>query len=38
MKYWEINADNVSQSRMELGCVSAVDLEGRTIWIVDAHG
>jgi hypothetical protein len=23
---------------LELGCVSAVDLEGRTIWIVDAHG
>jgi hypothetical protein len=22
---------------MELGCVSAVDLQGRTIWIVDAH-
>ena len=23
---------------MELGLVSAIDLEGRTIWIVDAHG
>ena len=22
---------------MELGCVSAIDREGRTIWIVDAH-
>jgi hypothetical protein len=22
---------------MELGCVSALDSEGRTIWIVDAH-
>jgi len=22
---------------MELECVSAVDLEGRTIWITDAH-
>ena len=22
---------------MELGCVSAVDSEGRTIWIADAH-
>jgi hypothetical protein len=21
----------------ELGCVSAIDSEGRTIWIVDAH-
>jgi hypothetical protein len=26
------------QSRLELGCVSAIDLEARTIWIVDAHG
>ena len=23
---------------MELGLVSALNLEGRTIWIVDAHG
>jgi hypothetical protein len=26
------------QSRLELGWVSAVDSEGRTIWIVDAWG
>jgi hypothetical protein len=26
------------QSRMELGWVSALDLEGRTTWIVDTHG
>ena len=25
------------QSRLELGCVSAVDRDGRTIWIADAH-
>ncbi|SRR6266705_733199 len=25
------------QSRLELGCVSARDYKGRTIWIVDAH-
>jgi hypothetical protein len=25
------------QSRLELGCVSAVDCEGRTIWIADAR-
>ena len=25
------------QSWLELGCVSAIDLEARTIWIVDAH-
>ena len=23
---------------MELGCVSAIDSSGRTIWIEDAHG
>jgi hypothetical protein len=22
---------------MELGCIAAIDHEGRTIWIVDAH-
>jgi hypothetical protein len=26
------------QSRLELGWVSALDVEGKTIWIVDAHG
>jgi hypothetical protein len=25
------------QSRLELGCVSTVDSNGRTIWIADAH-
>jgi hypothetical protein len=25
------------QSRLEWGCVSAIDSKGRTIWIVDAH-
>jgi len=38
MKYWEIIADNLSKAGWSLGCVSALDLEGRTIWIVDAHG
>jgi hypothetical protein len=38
MKYWEIIADNLSKAGFSLGWVSAVDLEGRTIWIVDAHG
>ena len=37
MKYWEIIADNPSKAGWSLGCVSAVDREGRTIWIVDAH-
>jgi hypothetical protein len=38
MKYWDIIADNLSKAGFSWGCVSAVDLEGRTIWIVDAHG
>jgi len=37
MKYWEIIADNLSKARLERGCVSAIDCERRTIWIVDAH-
>ena len=37
MKYWEIIADNLSKAGWSWGCVSAVDLEGRTIWIADAH-
>ena len=38
MKYWEIIADNLSKAGWSLRWVSALDLEGRTIWIVDAHG
>ena len=38
MKYWKIIADNISKAGFSLGWVSAVDLEGRTIWIVDARG
>ena len=38
MKYWEIIADRLSKVGWSLGWVSAFDLEGRTIWIVDAHG
>ena len=38
MKYWEIIADNLHKAGWSLGWVSALDLEGRTIWIVDAHG
>ena len=37
MKYWEIIADNLHSADWSLGWVSALDLEGRTIWIVDAH-
>ena len=38
MKYWEIIADNLTKAGWSLSWVSALDLEGRTIWIVDAHG
>lgn len=37
MKYWEIIADRLSKAGWSLGWVSAVDSEGRTIWIADAH-
>ena len=37
MKYWEIIADNLSKAGWSWGWVSAVDSEGRTLWIVDAH-
>src|SRR5437899_304254 len=37
VRYWEIIADNLSQAGWSWGCVSAVDSEGRTIWIADAH-
>ncbi len=37
MKYWEIIADNLSKAGWSLGWVAALDCEGRTIWIADAH-
>src|SRR6266481_7422596 len=37
MKYWEIVADNFSKAGWSWGCVSAIDSNGRTIWIADAH-
>jgi hypothetical protein len=37
VKYLEIIADNLSKAGWSLGWVSALDVEGRTIWIVDAH-
>ena len=33
-----IIADNLSKTGWSLGRISALNLEGRTIWIVDAHG
>jgi len=37
VKYCEIIADNLSKAGWSWGCVSALDSEARTIWIVDAH-
>jgi hypothetical protein len=37
MKNWEVIADNLSKAGFSWGCVSAIDSNGRTIWIVDAH-
>jgi hypothetical protein len=37
VKDWELIADNLSKSGWSWGCVSEIDLHGRTIWIVDAH-
>jgi len=38
VKYWEIIADNLSKAGFSWGCISAIDSEERTIWIVDAYG
>jgi hypothetical protein len=37
MKYWEIIADNLSKAGWSWGYVAAIDRNGRTIWIADAH-
>jgi hypothetical protein len=37
VKRCEIIADNLSKAGWSLGWVSALDVEGRTIWIADAH-
>jgi hypothetical protein len=37
MKNWEIIADNLSKAGWSFGCVSAIESNGRTIWIADAH-
>ena len=34
---WEIIADNLSKAGWSWGCVSAIDSDGRMIWIADAH-
>jgi len=35
MKYWEIIADNLSKAGWSWGCVSAIDSNGRTIFVAD---
>jgi len=37
MKYWEIIADNLKKRGWSLGYVSAIDSQGRRIFVVDAH-
>ena len=37
MNNWEIIADRLSKVGWRLGWVSAIDSNGRTIWIADAH-
>jgi hypothetical protein len=37
VKYFGIIANNLSKACWSWGSVSAVDSNGRTIWIVDAH-
>jgi hypothetical protein len=37
MKHWETKANNLSEAAWSWGCVSAIDANGQTIWIADAH-
>jgi hypothetical protein len=37
VKSWEIIADNLKKAGFSLGWVSALDVQERTIWIVDAN-
>ncbi len=37
VKYWEIIARNIKKRGWSLGYVSAIDSNGRTIWIADVH-
>jgi hypothetical protein len=34
---WEVVAHNLNKARWSWGCVAAIDSNGRTIWIADAH-
>ena len=37
VKYWEIIADSLSKAGWSWGCVEAIDSNGRTIFVADAH-
>jgi hypothetical protein len=37
VEYRETIANNLSKAGWNLGCLPAVDCEGRTVWIADAH-
>src|SRR6266576_930785 len=37
VKYWEIIANNLKKAGWSYGYVSAVDSQGRTVWIADTH-
>jgi hypothetical protein len=37
VRHWEIVADDLKKRGWSLGWVSAVDREGRTIFVADAH-
>jgi len=37
VNYWEIITDNLSKAGWSWGCFSAIDSNGQTIWIADAH-
>ena len=37
VKYWEIIARNIKKRVWSCGCISAVNTNGRTIWIADRH-
>jgi hypothetical protein len=37
VKYWEIIVNRLMKAGWSLAWVSAIDSQGRTIWIVDAH-
>jgi hypothetical protein len=37
VKYWELVADKLSKAGWSLGWISAIDSNGQTIFVADAH-